>query len=81
MATRIRLNALEQRIFDRVLRSGDFEPVENLLRAIGAERNAFVDALEYLEGEGLLFVTQMNNEIFVGCSDISEMQGQRIGTC
>ena len=70
MATRIKLNELEQRILDRILLSGDgFEPVEDLLAAIGAERNQFVDALENLEGAGCLSVSNFGGSIVVGCDD------------
>ena len=70
MATRIKLNALEQRILDRILMSGDgFEPVEELLAAIGGDRNQFVDALESLEGSGCLSVSSLGGSIVVACDD------------
>lgn len=70
MATRIKLNGLEQRILDRILLSGDgFEPVEELLAAVGAERNQFVDALENLEGSGCLSVANYGGNIVVACDD------------
>lgn len=70
MANRIRLTDLERRILDRVLLSGDgYEDVEELLRAIGAERNQFVDALENLEGEGCLSVSSLGGAIVVACED------------
>ena len=70
MATRIKLNLLEQRILDRLLVSGEgYEPVEELLAEIGADRNQFVDALENLEGEGCLRVSNLGSSIIVSCED------------
>ena len=71
MATRIKLTALEQRILDRVFLSRDgFEPVEDLLAAIGGDRNQFVDALETLEGHGYLSVANLDGSIVVASEDL-----------
>ena len=70
MATRIKLNDLERRILDRVLLAGEgYEPVEELLAEIGGDRNQFVDALENLEGEGCLQVSNLGGSIVVACED------------
>jgi DNA-binding FadR family transcriptional regulator len=70
MATRIKMSELEQRILDRVFLSRDgFERVEDLLAAIGADRNQFVDALENLEGEGYLSVSSLGGSVVVASED------------
>ena len=70
MATRIKLSNLERRILDRIFLSDDgFEPVENLLAAIGEDRNLFVDALESLEGAGYLSVANLGGSVVVACED------------
>lgn len=70
-ADRIGLSELERRILDRVFRSEDgCEPVEDLLAALGADRNQFVDALEVLEGAGLLSVESMHGQIVVSSENL-----------
>jgi hypothetical protein len=70
MASRIKLGDIERRILDRVLLSPDgFERIEDLLVAIDADRNQFVDALESLEGEGYLSVSNLGGSIIVACDD------------
>ena len=85
MATRIRLNALETRILNHMLLSDGFIPVEELLADIRAERNAFVDALEILEAEGLLCIANLGT-IVVGLNDgttasEASVVSRRIGDC
>ena len=70
MATRIKLSNMEQQILDRVFLSPDgFEPVEDLLSAIGGDRNLFVDALEMLEGAGYLAVANVGGSVIVACEN------------
>jgi hypothetical protein len=70
MATRIKMSDIERRILDRVLLSPDgFERIEDLLAAIDTDRNQFVDALESLEGEGYLSVSNLGGSIIVACDD------------
>lgn len=70
MATRIKMSQLERRILDRILLTGDgFEPVEDLLAALGADRNQFVDALETLEADGYLAVSSLGGSVVVAAMD------------
>jgi hypothetical protein len=88
MATRIKLSDLERRILDRVVLSNDgFERIEELLAAIGGDRNQFVDALETLEGEGYVSVSNLGGDIVVACEDVLALVGSgtiysgRVGHC
>ena len=70
MATRIKMSELEQRIIDRVFHAQDgYEPIEDLLAEIGAERGQFVDALENLEGSGYLSVSNLGGNVVVASQD------------
>lgn len=70
MATWIKLSNLEQRILERIMFDPDgFEPVEDLLQAMGADRNQFVDALETLEGEGCLSVASVGGVVVIATDD------------
>ena len=66
MATRVRVTALERRILDLVyLSENGFERVEDLHQALGADQHDFVDALESLEGDGYLSVSNLGGSIVV----------------
>jgi len=70
MATHVRLTKLERRIIDRVYGSiGGFERVEDLHDAMGADRNDFVEALESLEVEGYLAISNFAGTIIVTSDD------------
>ena len=70
MATRVKMTALERRILDRVFLSANgFERVEDLHDAIGAEQTDFVDALETLEGDGYLSISNLGGAIVVAFDD------------
>ena len=69
-ATRVRLSPLEQQILDRIFLSAEgFEAVENLCEILGAEQCDLVDALESLEGNGYLAISNLGGTIVVSFED------------
>lgn len=69
-ATRVRLSPLEQQILDRIFLSPEgFEAVEDLCEVLGAEQSDLVDALESLEGNGYLAISNLGGTIVVSFED------------
>ena len=88
MAHMIRLSPLERRILDRVLQvPGGYEDAEELLTAIGADRNQFVDALETLTDEGCLSVHSLGGNVVIAFGDLigdtpaDVIRADQVGDC
>ena len=70
MATRVKMTSLERMILDRVFLSATgFERVEDLHDAVGADQTDFVNALESLEGDGYLSISNLGGAIVVAFDD------------